>query len=84
MMSAPTDVDLRIGDRVVEFGACHHKGISENPRHLVTQTFGTEKDCFHYETRAVNRFSNNGGILARNWLGYVKRLPEGSYARQNR
>ena len=81
-MSAPTDADFRAGDGLVEYGTCHHDRVSSNPRHLVTQTFGSEKDCFHYGAKVVRKFSHNGGILARNWQGYVKRLPEGSYAKR--
>ena len=83
-MSAPTDADFRVGMSVLELGGCNHNRSRGNPRHLISQTFGDDRDCFHYQATAVQKFEYDGGILVRNWQGYVKRLPEGSYARQNR
>lgn len=84
MMSAPTDADFRVGMSVLELGGCNHSRSGGNPRHLIGQTFGDERDCFHYEAKVVKKFDGSGGILVRNWQGHVKRLPEGSYAKQRR
>ena len=83
-MSALTDADFRVGMPVLEMGSCTHNRSRGNPRHLISQAFGDERDCFHYQSTALQKFEYDGGILVKNWQGYVKRLTEGSYARKNR
>ena len=83
-MSAPTDADFRVGMPVLETGSCNHGRSRGNPRHLISQPLGDDRDCFHYQAKVVRKFEGSGGILARNWQGHVKRLPEGTYARSQR